>query len=82
MKDYIEIELENGIKLVYPAYNPIIRQAFEKEDNTVKTEVALNSAVSNLELLQLTEEIRNQLEMDQAEANFEILMLVSSMTNK
>lgn len=73
----IKIE-ENGYS-VSPKWFYETKQIAINEDAKVMSELSFNSAMSNLEVLQLTENIKNDSELAQAEANFELMMLISTM---
>lgn len=70
--------LEDGYSIT-PKWYYENKQIAKKEDIKVKNEVAFNSAMSNLESLQLTENIKNGLGLAQAEANYELMMLIVTM---
>ena len=77
--DDFNIEITESGHSVAPKWFYENKQIAKKEDVKVKNEVAFNSAMSNLESLQLTENIKNNLELAQAEANYELMMLIITM---
>ena len=77
--DDFNIEITESGHSVTPKWFYESKQIAKKEDVKFKNEVAFNSAMSNLESLQLTENIKNNLELAQAEANYELMMLIITM---
>lgn len=72
---------EHGVS-VSSTQETATKRIAQKEDEKVKQEVSFDSAMSNFENLKIIEDAKKQLELTQAEANLELLQMISAMGGK